>query len=139
MSRMAPSFEHENGLANEGFQYIAGVDEAGRGAWAGPVTAGAVILPLTSDCLVRLADVRDSKQLSASKRDKCRVKIEEVALALAVGHASCLEIDELGIVPATRLAMVRAINALAIQPDALIIDAVRLPTLAIRQDVFYFA
>lgn len=136
---IAPTFEHETRLMREGFRVIAGVDEAGRGAWAGPVTAGAVVLPLTPDCMTALAEVRDSKRLNAHKREKCRALIEMVAIATAVGHATCSEIDELGIVPATRLAMLRAIGALTISPDALIIDAVRLPTLAIRQDVFYFA
>ena len=134
-----PSFDHEYRLAAEGFSAIAGIDEAGRGAWAGPVTAAAVILPLSVACAEFLAVVNDSKQLSASRRDKCRMLIEQTALAIGEGSATCAEIDQLGIVPATRLAMQRAVLSLSIQPDALVIDAVRLPALSIRQDVFFFA
>lgn len=63
----SPNFEHELKLCANGFQSIAGIDEAGRGPWAGPVTAGAVILPLDEKCLQELAGVRDSKQLSEKK------------------------------------------------------------------------
>jgi ribonuclease HII len=138
-SLQKPSFEHEHRLTTEGFTAIAGIDEAGRGAWAGPVTAAAVIFPLTAECTRTLALVNDSKQLSVHQRDRCRKLIEQTALCIGEGSATCIEIDQLGIVPATRLAMQRAVAALSVQPDALVIDAVRLSDLHVRQDVFYFA
>ena len=126
-------------LRGFGYPCVAGVDEAGRGAWAGPVMAAAVILPLEPDPAAALCAVNDSKKLSPVQRADCRALIEQIASAFAIGSASAQEIDELGIVGATRLAMLRAIDALPIKPDALIIDAVRLPGVAIHQRVFNFA
>ena len=135
----SPAFQHEYTLHKAGSQMIAGIDEAGRGAWAGPVMAAAVILPLTKDCLHDLLGVNDSKQLTPLQRSAYREKIEQAALAYAIGSATHEEIDALGIVPATRLAMTRAVQGLSPCPDALVIDAVRLPDLPQKQDVFYFA
>lgn len=116
------------------YGYVAGVDEAGRGAWAGPVVAGAVILPsYCEDLGDLLASVRDSKLLAPAQRARCYDLITAHAVAYAVGSASSGEIDRLGIVPATRLAMARAIRALAPQPDYLIIDALSLPALDLPQ------
>jgi ribonuclease HII len=134
-----PSLRRERALHRAGYQYIAGIDEAGRGAWAGPVVAAAVILPLTVQCMNALRGVNDSKQLTAHQRETYRACVETTALAYAIGQASQIEIDQYGIVPATRLAMLRAVQGLAIQPDALLIDAVRLPDLTIRQEAFNFA
>jgi ribonuclease HII len=133
------TLRHERALYRSGHHHVAGIDEAGRGAWAGPVVAAAVILPLTPGCARALCDVNDSKQLSPGRREECRGRIEETALAWAVGSASHEEIDALGIVPATRLAMGRAVHGLAVAPDALVIDAVRLPEIDLPQDVFNFA
>lgn len=120
-------------MNDEGFFLIAGVDEAGRGAWAGPVAAGAVILPaeLDPDFFAR---VRDSKALTAAQRADLALGIRERARSSAVGFASCVEIDELGILSATRLAMSRAIHALSPFPDALLIDFVKLPSVNLRQN-----
>lgn len=119
-----------------GFERVAGLDEAGRGAWAGPVVAAAVILPRHA----RLPDtVRDSKLLSPAQRETLFPLICQTAVAWGVGQASHIEIDTLGIVPATRLAMTRAIQALTVQPDALLIDAVTLPAVSLRQRVLYHA
>ncbi|NDJ77396.1 MAG: ribonuclease HII [Chloroflexi bacterium] len=120
------TFEYR--LRDVGYCCIAGVDEAGRGAWAGPVVAGAVILPLDRFDLGRaLATVNDSKQLTAPAREALLPQIMEIAVAAGVGQASHAEIDELGIVPATRLAMQRALDALSVAPDALLTDSIRLP------------
>ena len=123
MSR--PSFYFERLLWKRGLVRVAGLDEAGRGAWAGPVLAGAVIL--SPDTPVRsLAHVNDSKQVSPHLREELYEQICAVALAWGVGQATNLEIDEIGIVPATRRAMQRALDALSLKPDALLLDALRL-------------
>jgi ribonuclease HII len=120
--------QHEWALRQKGHTLIAGLDEAGRGAWAGPVVVGAVILPLERLDLIQALDgVRDSKQVSEGRRPKLIPRILEVAVAASVGHATHWEIDEYGIVPATRLAMRRALDLLAVQPDALLTDAIQLP------------
>jgi len=98
------------------------------GAWAGPVVAGAVILPLDREDLpAALAAVRDSKRLTPRKRERLLPLIKDLALTTAVGRAEPAEIDRLGIAPATRLAMTRALEALNPQPDCLLLDAFPLP------------
>jgi ribonuclease HII len=85
---------------------VAGIDEAGRGALAGPVVAAAVVLPLDRFDLARaLAEVRDSKQLSPDTRQRCSEQVQEIALAIGIGEAPAKEVDELGLLPATRAAM----------------------------------
>lgn len=102
---------------------IAGIDEAGRGALAGPVVAAAVILPLDDpERLAALADLNDSKQLSAVRREAACERILAHALAVGVGSASSARIDREGIVPATRHAMLEAIRHLRIRPEYLLID-----------------
>jgi ribonuclease HII len=128
-----PDLSFETPLWRAGMAHLAGVDEAGRGAWAGPVSAGAVILPEQPDLLERLHGVRDSKQMTARQRAHWAALIQSAALAWGVGFASHGEIDSLGILPATRLAMQRAIANLALPPQHLLIDAVRLPAVAIPQ------
>lgn len=123
-----PDLTLEFRLREQGFVHVAGLDEAGRGAWAGPVVAGAVILPLDRfDLAYALEGVADSKQLTPEEREAMLPRILDVAIAASVGHASHTEIDQLGIVPATRLAMRRALEALAVAPDALLSDALALP------------
>jgi ribonuclease HII len=126
-----PTLDLEKSLWQAGVVHIAGLDEAGRGAWAGPVAAAAVILP--PDCAQTLSGVRDSKQMTARQRAQSAILIRQQAIAWGVGMASVFEIDELGIVPATRLAMQRALDALHLTPQHLLIDALRLPTLSIPQ------
>jgi ribonuclease HII len=129
-----PGLEQENALLSCGYRLIAGVDEAGRGAWAGPVYAAAVILPLERpDLTVALDGVADSKQLSPGRREALLPAICAVALGVGVGTASASEIDSVGIVPATRLAMQRAIAALCPPGDALILDHIRLPAVPLPQ------
>ncbi len=134
-----PSLAEEQALWQQGYARIAGVDEAGRGAWAGPVMAAAVILPLTPEVAGALRDVNDSKVLSPGQRAACRETIVGVATAFAIGAATAQEIDALGIVRATRLAMARAVAALPVQPHALLIDALSLPDVPIVQRAFNFA
>jgi len=117
------------------YQHVAGLDEAGRGALAGPVCVGAVILPPDDPRLLRtLSGVRDSKQLTPRKRDQLAPRIKQIALAWGVGFSSPNEIDELGIVPATRLAASRALEAMPIFPGFLLTDfRLELPELDISQ------
>lgn len=129
-----PDLSFEKDLWTEGKTCVAGVDEAGRGAWAGPVTAAAVILPVDQPGLSELlAGVRDSKLMSASQREKWAAEINRYAVALCVGWADFSEIDEFGILPATRLAMRRAIQGLNHCVDHVLIDAVELPDVNIPQ------
>ena len=118
---------------NAGKKYVAGIDEAGRGAWCGPVAAAAVILPANEQILNQLQGVRDSKLMSAKQRDLWANKIKEHALCWQVAMADHEEIDQLGIVPATRLAMQRAVEGLHPQAEFLLIDAVKLPELKVDQ------
>ncbi|HRE25031.1 MAG TPA: ribonuclease HII [Anaerolineales bacterium] len=113
----------------QGHSLIAGIDEAGRGAWAGPVVAAAVILPLDRpDVLEELleAGVNDSKQVSARKRRELADLIRERAVSFGMGGVSAAAIDRDGILSATRTAMRRAVSMLRPQPQALLIDAVDL-------------
>ncbi|MEZ4669077.1 MAG: ribonuclease HII [Anaerolineae bacterium] len=117
-----------------GYQYVLGLDEAGRGTWAGPVVAAAVCLPPERDDLPEvLLGVRDSKQMTPRQRANLVDTIQRTALAWGVGSASATEIDEIGIVPATRLAMRRALEATQHEPDVLLIDALRWPEIDIPQ------
>lgn len=117
------------------FRYIAGLDEAGRGALAGPVAVGAVILPRDEAVLSRaLAGVRDSKQMTPLERESLAPRIQETAMTWYVGLASSEEIDSLGIVRATRLAAVRALEGLSRPPQYLLTDfRLELPHLEIPQ------
>ncbi len=132
-----PTLDRERRLIRSGHALIAGLDEAGRGAWAGPVVAAAVILSLPEAASLR--EVNDSKQLSPRQRTALYQVIVDHCLTYGIGQGSVAEIDSLGILPATRLAMQRAVEALSPQPDALIIDAVRLPQVNKPQAVFNFA
>jgi ribonuclease HII len=133
-NRIRPDLSLEFELRAQGLQQIAGIDEAGRGALAGPVVAAAVILPLDRFGLLReLQSVNDSKQLSVAQRVDCECLIRSLANSIAIGKASVQEIDELGILAATRLAMCRAIEDLADPVDHLLIDYVKLPELPIPQ------
>ena len=123
----APDLSFEHALWKEGIIYVAGIDEAGRGSLAGPVTAAAVILPQMEKVPVFFSAVQDSKQLSTEAREWERKKIEENSLDWGVGYASNLEIDRYGIVPATRLAVRRALEEVKNQPQHLLVDYIVLP------------
>jgi ribonuclease HII len=118
----APNLQFEQALWDSGIDYVAGIDEAGRGALAGPVAVGVVILPKQRDLCKTLPGVRDSKQLTAHARQDWLEVIEETALSCQVGFASAGEIDELGIMPATRLAARRALEETSPAPRHLLID-----------------
>ncbi len=119
----------ERDLWAEGFQRIAGVDEAGRGPLAGPVCAAAVILPPAC----RIPGVNDSKQLSERQRERLYPIILREALAVAVGLASAEEIDSLNILQATKLAASRALSALQIPAEYVLLDALTVPQLSSPQ------
>ncbi len=123
-----PSLVEENGLSAEGYRLIAGVDEAGRGALAGPVVAAAVILPL-SPVFRWLESVRDSKELPAAKREFLFDFIKQDAIAVSVGIIAPQTIDVIGILNATKIAMCYAVEQLATPPDFLLIDFLRLTIL----------
>lgn len=113
----------------EGYELICGIDEAGRGPLAGPVVAGAVILP--KDC--EILYLNDSKKLSAAKREALYDEIMEKAAATGIGMAGPARIDEINILQATYEAMREAISKLPIQPDVLLNDAVKIPGVNIYQ------
>ncbi len=133
MPKPIPTLRFERAFWARELSHVAGLDEVGRGAWAGPVVAGAVILPRVGKDWRLLSKVRDSKLLSPRQRQALCEPIRAVALAYAIGMATREEIDRIGIVPATKLAMQRAIAALSIAPDALLIDALELSDLALPQ------
>jgi len=133
--RVNPTTFFESELWNSGLQYVAGLDEAGRGALAGPVSVGAVILPNDPTLLAStLSGARDSKQMTPRKRESLAPRIREVALTWAVGFATAEEIDMQGIVRATRLAAIRALHQFDISPQYLLTDfRLDLPQLDISQ------
>ncbi|MGD2026641.1 MAG: ribonuclease HII [Anaerolineales bacterium] len=121
-----PDLQFEQALWGAGIVRIAGVDEAGRGALAGPVAAGVVVLPQSDRLLTVLEGVRDSKQMSAKQRLAVIASIEAAALACQVGFASPAEVDELGILPATRQAALRALEQLPEPAEHLLVDHITL-------------
>ena len=129
----APDLSFEEALWAAGAQAISGIDEAGRGALAGPVAAGAIILPPGSAWAERLQGVRDSKQMTPAQREAWAPRLKIIALAWGVGFASHKEIDSLGILPATHLAAQRAVDALVVRPDHLLLDCLFLPESALPQ------
>jgi ribonuclease HII len=126
-----PDLTAERAFWSAGLRQVAGVDEVGRGAMAGPLVAAAVVLPpevdRRDDVVARaLTEVRDSKLLSAEQRNRLLPVICDVAIAVAVGVVEAGELDAIGVGPANRLAMQRAVLALPLWPDALMIDATTL-------------
>ncbi|WP_100373222.1 ribonuclease HII [Bacillus sp. FJAT-45037] len=107
----------------KGYDYVAGLDEVGRGPLAGPVVAAAVILPQSCE----LYGLTDSKKLSKDKRDYFFEEIKKQAIAYSIEFVTAAEIDEVNIYEATKLAMQRAIKKLDVQPDYLLLDAINLP------------
>jgi len=129
-----PNLEYEEKLWSQGIRQIAGVDEAGRGALAGPVAAGAVILPFDEpDLMNHLHGVRDSKEMTPEARQIWAEAIKGIALAWKVGFASPSEIDRVGIVPATCLAAARALAGLDHPAEHLLVDYLTLPEVGMGQ------
>ncbi len=117
---MAPNLKYEKAFWSEGKEILCGIDEVGRGSWAGPLYVGAVIFP--KNCRkIRGAD--DSKTLTPKQREKICKEIKKRALAYSTGRAEHYEIDSLGMTEATNLAIKRAVRALQIKVDILLIDA----------------
>jgi ribonuclease HII len=124
----APDLRWERAFWGAGMRRVAGVDEVGRGAMAGPLVAAAVVFPASEGWALRrlraaLSDVRDSKLLSPERRVELLDRIEQTAVAIGVGVVPVPEIDAVGLGPANRMAMERAVFDLDIDVDALVIDA----------------
>ena len=117
---LTPAWGLESPLWSAGYACTAGVDEAGRGALAGPVVAAAVVLPVAEYAF------NDSKQLSAAQRETFAEEVRASALAWAVGQASAAEVDALNVLRATHLAAQRALHALRLNIDALVTDFLKL-------------
>lgn len=115
--------EYECNLRSRGIQYIAGIDEVGRGPLAGPVVAAAVILPANVDCLL---GINDSKQMNASQRRHFESEIKEIAVAYGFGVIDNTTIDQVNIYQASKLAMLQAVAQLDVAPQHLLIDAMTL-------------
>lgn len=124
-----PTFRLEEEYHKQGLRRVAGVDEAGAGAWAGPVVAGAAVVPLSS----RLAGIRDSKLLTPAAREQLFGQFAERGVRFAVGVGTVDEINSLGIRAANLLALRRAVEALTEPPDAVIVDWYTIPGLALPQ------
>jgi ribonuclease HII len=129
LERLHRMWEYEKQFWQDGYRFIAGVDEAGRGPLAGPVVAAAVILPQNFD----VTGLNDSKQVTAEERDRLRLRIEQFAIGVGVGIVDVQYIDQHNILQATFHAMRIAISQLPVQPDKLLLDAVKLPKVAIPQ------
>lgn len=127
--RVASLYIWERRLQRQGAGRIAGVDEAGRGPLAGPVTAAAVILPPG----LFIAGLNDSKKVPPVRRRELAAIIKKESLAWGIGWVSVKEIDNLNILAASRWAMWRALTALTIRPDHVLIDGLQLPGLGIPQ------
>ena len=113
-----PNLNRERRCWESGESVVVGVDEVGKGAWAGPLTIGAVVLPSAG----RVNGIRDSKMLTPSAREGLFDRIGGWATSWSVGHASAQECDELGMSGAQRLATRRALDRLAVTPDRVLID-----------------
>jgi ribonuclease HII len=127
-----PSFAEEEMLAAQGYQRIAGIDEVGRGALAGPVVAAAVILPRQINA-PWFSEVRDSKQLTPARRELLFHRIHEIAISIGIGLIPHNLIDAQGIIKATRLAMKLAVEQLSPPAESLLIDYMRLPEVSLPQ------
>lgn len=127
---MPDLFAFDRELRLEGFSFLAGVDEAGRGPLAGPVVAAAVILPAE----VYINELNDSKKLPPRTRERIAAEIKKVAVDWAVGLATVGEIELFNIHGASLLAMRRAVRALAVAPQCLVVDGCfSIPDLELRQ------
>ncbi len=133
ISPQIPTLEEEMALLSQGYSFIAGLDEAGRGCLAGPVVAAAVVLPLNEEISSQLAGVRDSKQMTALARERFFAVIQHHALSVGVGIGSVELIDRRNILQATKQAMKDALTQLSPAPHALLLDALYLRDIALPQ------
>jgi ribonuclease HII len=127
-----PNLDEEDKLKSQGYELIAGIDEVGRGALAGPVVASAVILPYPAK-LPWFGLVRDSKELNSRKRESLFDLINKEAIAMGIGIVPPQVIDSVNILKATRMAMMQAVEKLSIQPSFLLIDRLGLSQCPIPQ------
>lgn len=125
-----PGLDFERELWAQGVYRVGGIDEAGRGALAGPVAAAVVVLPNDPRIAATLSLVRDSKLLTAPQRERAAVIIKAHAVTWGVGFADAAEIDSLGILPATRLAVIRAVGSLPFLPQYFLFDHLHWPDLS---------
>jgi ribonuclease HII len=132
VKRTTPNLDEESALIAQGYRFIAGIDEAGRGALAGPVVAAAVILP-PDGTFPRLKSVKDSKLVSPAKREELYALIIEESLSTGVGIVANDVIDSVNILNATKIAMRDAVSQLACTPDYMLIDGVTLTRMPYRQ------
>src|SRR5947199_2940007 len=128
-----PTLEEEMALLEQGYLFVAGLDEAGRGCLAGPVVAAAVILPLNDETPIRFAGVQDSKQLSVPTRERLYDVIMQHSIAVGLGIGSVELIDERNILQATKYAMRAALAQLPFPAHALLLDALLLPDIPLPQ------
>ena len=135
-NRIWPTLQQENRLWQAGSQRIAGIDEAGRGALAGPVVAAAVIVPPYCAQEGVWSQVADRKLLTPAMRARLADESRTAALAWGIGAVPASTIDRIGISAATRQAMIEAMAALALPPDYLLLDWVKLPQVALPQASF---
>lgn len=122
-------YQYDESLRGKGFLRIAGIDEAGRGTLAGPVVAAAVIMPEG----IKIERLRDSKKVPEKERELLFYKIRSSSAYIGIGMVGPEEIDRLNILRATRLSMKLAVEDLPVPPDILVIDAVSLPSIPIKQ------
>ena len=120
--RLQKLLEQETELREAGYRYIGGIDEVGRGPLAGPVVAACVILP--EDC--SLPGLNDSKKVKADRREELAQRIKNEAVAWSVGLINHQEIDKINIYEATKIAMLKAVRRLNVQPDYLLLDAMKI-------------
>jgi len=128
-----PDFSREMTLWERGLLFVGGVDEVGRGALAGPVAAGVVVFPADVALIGKLEGLRDSKKTPANERELWALRVLDLAVGFGVGFAWSNEIDVIGIVPATRLAMMRALELIHFVPQHLLIDYLTLPEYPVPQ------
>lgn len=121
--KSGPTLEGERLWWSHGARFVAGVDEVGRGALAGPLIAAAVVLPEDEALLALLAGVTDSKVLAAAQRDAWCEVIQRHALAIGIGVVESIELDDVGLGAANRMAMERAVFDLSFEPDVVMLDA----------------
>ncbi len=118
LKRSAPGLAHEREFWADGAEVVVGIDEVGRGSWAGPLTIGAIVVPKDR----RIYKLRDSKQLTESEREAMFDRIADWAEAWSIGHVSNDECDQLGMSAAQKLAAKRAIDGLGVDVDAVLLD-----------------
>jgi len=129
----SPDLRYETALWSAGTRIVAGIDEAGRGAMAGPVAAAALVLPIQADLCRVMHGVRDSKEMTPRERQYWAGQLRNLAVEFGVGFGTHQEIDELGIVAATHLAIQRALSLLSCAPQHLLIDYLEMPEVPVPQ------